>query len=870
MTLRFLLLFFIAAGLTHCKVNKKPTSANVIEKNITDEIVVTAKRGKSSTPYQASEKRVNDIQHMVLEVSFDYAKQQVKGKATLTIKPYFHPVTALDLDARHFDLKRVALVESDTQDLAYTYDSSVIHIRLNREYRSSESYKVFIDYIAKPNDNSEQGSLAINDAKGIYFINPLGTDPEKPRQIWTQGETQSNSNWFPTNDVPNEKLTHEIYITADEKDVTLSNGELIYSRVNNDQTHTDYWKQSLPHSPYLVMMAVGDFAIVKDSWRDSIEVSYYVEPKYQPYAKLIFGHTPEMLEFFSTRLGVAYPWEKFSQIVVRDFVSGAMENTSAVVHFDGLQHDAREHLDETHEDIISHELFHHWFGDLVTCESWSNLPLNESFATYGSYLWDEHKYDRMQADDNLNDNLDAYLNSRHLYTAKLVRFNYHNREDLFDVISYQKGSRVLHMLRNYVGDDAFFKSLQLYLNRHRFGNVEVHQLRLAFEEVTGEDLNWFFNQWFLGAGHPVLDVSYSFDAAHKQVSMTVTQLQDSATTGLFHLPLAVDIYSNGKAKREKITVSKASEIFMFGSDAPIQLVNFDADKMLLAAISDTKTMDEALFLLQHAPLYMDKVQATGQIVSLMSDSATPQVITAVNYALSHEYAGVRESGLEIIDKLNNTGRAQFATHLQEIARHDSKASLRTEAMYMLADMDAAAYKQVFIAGVNDSSYSVMRAALEGLGQSDPEQALQLIQGYQDSPNEHMQVAYGRTVALYGKGNYVEFFNRSLGKYGTGSRYTLLSSYGRYLQRTDSTTMKQAIPGLQKYFREAKGEDMYARMIIERLVSELKAPYEDQLREAQARKKKLKSADPAQAAADETIARAQSMIAQLNSITRSAE
>ena len=866
MSSRILFVFAVATLLSQCKVNKNNSSKNVVDKIITKEIIVNGSRpnGKGEHPYQPSAKRVNDILHTVLDIRFNYIKQQVIGKATIIIKPYFYPVSTLDLDAQHFELKRVAKIEKDTQDLQYTYDSSSIHINLGREYKSSETYKIFIDYIAKPNENKQKGSAAISDAKGIYFINPLRLDPEKPREVWTQGETQSNSGWFPTNDVPDEKMTHEIYITADEKDVTLSNGELIYSRENSDGTHTDYWKQSQPHSPYLVMMAVGEFEIVKDSWRDSVEVNYYVEPAYKPYAKLIFGHTPEMIEFFSNRLGVAYPWDKFSQVVARDFVSGAMENTSAVVHFEGLNHDSREHLDNTYESIISHELFHHWFGDLVTCESWSNIPLNESFATYGQYLWDEHKYGRMEADNNIDGDLRAYLNQKGKHHTNLIRFNYSNREDMFDVVSYQKGGRVLHMLRKYVGDEAFFKSLQVYLTKNKFKNVEIHNLRLAFEEVTGEDLNWFFNQWFLGSGHPKLNVSYHFDADRKNVDITIEQKQDSSFN-IFKLPVAIDIYSNGKVKREQIVLEKKKETFSFESENKIDLVNFDAEKMLLASINEEKNIDEYFFMFKNAPLFIDKKIAEEGIISNIYDSVVSiKISSAIDDALNHEYYGVRELGLDMISKLEGKQKLAYAEKLTAILHHDQKASIRAKSIEILKSIDEKKFQNEFVIAVNDSSYLVVATALRAISETDAELALKSAEVYKNSKNGTIQSTYANLVGEYGKGDQIGYFENTFGKFGY-YKFSILNSYATYLNRSDSSIILKAIPGLHSYYNKSAEGDIYSHLMINRIASILLKRYEKVIIDAEESKKKLKPSDPKLKGLNDEIQRSNSMIEKIKGI-----
>ncbi|WP_432328455.1 M1 family metallopeptidase [Mucilaginibacter sp. P25] len=288
--------------------------------------------------YRAVPTKINDLIHTKLDVRFDYKKRYLYGKEWVTLKPHFYPTDSLRLDAKGMDLKNISVVKNGKNvPLKFTYqDSLSVAIKLDKVYRNNESYTIYIDYTAKPNELKAKGSAAINDAKGLYFINPDGTEKDKPTQIWTQGETESSSAWFPTIDKPSQKTTEEITMTVPAKYVTLSNGKLTAQKTNADGTRTDTWKQELPHSPYLFMMAVGDFKIYKDKWKDK-EVSYYLEPKYAPYAKEIFGFTPEAIDFYSKTLGVDFPWVKYSQIVVRDYVSGAMENTSATLHGEYVQ-----------------------------------------------------------------------------------------------------------------------------------------------------------------------------------------------------------------------------------------------------------------------------------------------------------------------------------------------------------------------------------------------------------------------------------------------------------------------------------------------------------------------------------------------------
>ncbi len=532
-------------------------------------------------PYRPVRTMTNDILHTKLALRFDWEKRHVMGKAWLTVKPYFYPVSMLELDAQTFDFHKVALVKADGSitDLKYTYNGNIIKISLDKTYQGQESYQVLIDYTAKPYEKPEGGGLAVTSDRGLFFVNHDGKEKDVPRQIWTQGETSWNSCWFPTFDHPSEKTTQEMEITVENRYITVSNGAKIKSEIHPDGTRTDYWKMEKPHSPYLFALAIGEFGEFKDSWRGK-EVNYYLEPKYAPFAKDIFGNTPEMMEFFSNLLGVEYPWEKYAQVVVREFVSGAMENTTCSIFFDAMNMDDRELLDEDHEDIIAHELFHHWFGDYVTCESYANLALNESFASYSEYLWIEHKYGKDQADAHLQEDLSSYLMEANWKKVPIIRYNYNNEDDMFDAHSYQKGACVLHALRAYVGDSAFFVTLNRYLKQYALKNTEIHQLRIAFEETTGQDLNWFFNQWFLSPGHP--EIEFDYEKTNAGLRINVKQLQD---TNPFRLLFRIQVTSSeGKNSFYPVEIQTRDTLFNLAFQGKVENVILDSDGTLLGEV----------------------------------------------------------------------------------------------------------------------------------------------------------------------------------------------------------------------------------------------------------------------------------------------
>lgn len=745
-------------------------------------------------PYQASKTRTIDITHTKLDVKFDYEKQHMYGKAYITLKPYFYPTSTVELDAKGFDVLGVFVVDAknNTTPLQYEYENlAKLKIKLGREYKANEELTLFVNYVAKPNElpsdglDTDKGDAAITEDKGLYFINPLLEDKNKPRQIWTQGETEASSCWFPTFDSPNERFTQEIIMTVDTQYVTLSNGKLISSKVNKDGTRTDHWKQNLPHAPYLAMMAVGQFSIVKDKWRN-IEVNYYVEKEYAKYARLIFGNTPKMIEFFSKKLGVDYPWEKYHQVVVRDFVSGAMENTGAVIHFDMLQHDDRMHIDQPMEDVISHELFHHWFGDLVTTESWANLPLNESFATYGEYLWREYAYGREEADEHLDEDLTRYLSEAEEKKTELVRFNHNKPDDMFDAHSYQKGGRVLHMLRKYVGDDAFFKALNIYLTQNKYKSVEMHQLRLAVEEVTGEDLNWFFNQWFYSAGHPVLDINHSYDEENGVYVIEVTQQQSGENIpSVYKLPVKVDFYTETGKTTEEIIIDESFEHFEFNPNGKVRWVNFDAEKMLLAKKTEYKNNEQWLAQLTEGPLYMDRMESITKAEELVS-SGDEMGESMVLTAMGDRFWSVRLKALKIIkDAEMAANNEKLARRISIIAESDKKSTVRAKAIDIISEMDDATYAPIFTKLLNDSSYFVAGEAISALARIDSAAAVKFAETeYVKMKNEQMRSLYLYILGKYGAGDYMGWFTKEFETAKGDGVFLLATGLGSHMVNGD--------------------------------------------------------------------------------------
>lgn len=794
-----------------------------------DTLVVEAKKGPPEPKiYRGTNPRSIDILHTKMEVKFDWQNSWMFGKATIDIKPYFYPIKKMYLNARGFDIYKVQLVGAKgNSDLKYTYANDSITIELDKEYTRNDKFSLFIDYKAKPNELRTGGSSAISSDKGLYFINPKGEEKGKMPQIWTQGETQSNSAWFPTVDSPNERMTNEILMNVDDKYTTLSNGLLVKQTKNTDGTRTDHWKMDMPHAPYLVMMGVGEFKKVIDKPWNGKEVSYYVEKEYEPYAKGIFGNTGEMIEFFSKKLGVAYPWPKYAQIVVRDYVSGAMENTSATLHGDfSVYQTDREMLDgKRGENVIAHELFHQWFGDLVTCESWSNITVNESFATYGEYMWQEYK--------NGPDAADAHgYNSRSGFMAQskmepLVRFGYEQREEVFDAISYNKGGQILHMLRKVVGDDAFFASLKLYLETNKFKSGEAHQLRLAFEEVTGQDMNWFWNQWYYAGGYPELKIDYSYDAVSKKVKVNVTQQQDFERTPLFKLPVFIDIYygegANKKVRREWVTVERANEEFTFASDEKPMLVNFDGEKSLLGTKVENKTMAELVYQYKNAAKYVDRLEALDRFKSNLSE---PMVYDCVKEATKDKWHTLRIKAINLLDEIASAKESELKPLLIAISKNDEKTTVRAEAIDFLSknykgdDVNA-----VYAAAMNEQSFTIMGSGMAALAKNDPQAAMKKAKDLENVDSDNIRFTLMDLYSNYGNDDNNEFFLKNKDNFSGFMAMGFINMYGQFLKRCSDANVIAGAEIIKGYTVKGKG-NTYSRYVAQKVLKDFYNSYQD--------------------------------------------
>ncbi|OSZ78369.1 hypothetical protein CAP35_08935 [Chitinophagaceae bacterium IBVUCB1] len=753
--------------------NKKATKRNII----LDDISVSANNNPLNI-YRAASTKEWEIVHTKVALIFNWKEKTANGVATLTLTPYFYATDSILLDAKTMDIQKIEITRGRHGLKSSYHKEDKLGIRFAGSYQNTDTIQIAITYVAKPYEQKQGGSAAINDDKGLYFINTDYAIQGKPAQIWTQGETEANSHWLPTIDKPNQRTTTEVWLTVPDSFTTLSNGYVLSQTPSGNGMRTDVWKMDKPIQVYAIMFAIGKYSIVKDREALGKEVSYYVEPAFAPYAKAMFKNTPEMIEFFSDYTGVPYPWNKYSQVVVRDYVSGAMENTSASTFGEFMNQDLRENKDEDHEDIVAHELFHQWFGDYVTAESWSNLTVNESFATYGEQLWRRHKYGKASVDKTINDDLNAYLSSNS--SEVLVRFHYRDKEDMFDRVSYQKGSVILHYLHQLMGEDAFRTAMKIYLSKNALQPAEAIQWRLAVEEATGKDWNWFFNQWYFRGGHPELDIKYEYDDAAKQVKVSVTQKQKQ---GSYILPLKTALVYGKEKEIVDWYIDSKTETFVHPYKNGIKpIVIPDAGHWLVGTITDAKTIADWLAVFKASTDdVISRKKAIVQIKEQLENADNQAIITA---ALQDKEAHIRYLTVEKLLSIKaNQLQTKWKPDIKYIAEHDNDNIVRATAIRALGNWKENEALPLMFEALSDSSYEVAAAGLASINMLKKDTAYTIAKRIlQTKPRGELDAVVWEIIGEKGEVQDASLFENASTQYYGSKKIRFANALSLYAER----------------------------------------------------------------------------------------
>ena len=654
--------------------------------------------------------------HYKIDVAFDEQKKSVQGTVGITLIPFLSECTMLDFDAEKMQIASVKL--GNNYPLRFEVYPKTLTVHLDRTYSFTDTLTVTIAYSCTPK-------------KGLYFVQPDSSNPDKPSQIWTQGEDMDNHFWFPCYDFPNDRATSEVVATVRSSYVLVSNGRLVSVKEDKKRgTKTFHWMESKPHSSYLIMIAAGEYAVLRENV-GNLPLEYYVYPSQTEDARICFRQTPDMIKFFNQTIGFPYAWEKYAQVLIRDFIEGGMENTSATSLMDeATVYDARVRVDESPVSLIAHELAHQWWGDVVTCKDWRHLWLNESFASYFDPLYQEHLLGKEEFGYTMFGAQRAGIDvDRRLGRKPIVSVGSYGEN------IYPRGAAVLHMLRFVLGDRLFFHALNHYITKYQFTNVETNDLKNAIEEATGQNLYWFFDEWIYKAGYPVFDVAYTWNDSSRAVHLSVKQTQHTdSLTGEFHMPVDIELTSpRGSATHRFNILSKDTTFSVAAPEKPL-LVIFDKGNWLIKDLKFRKSAEEWRYQAEHATDPVDRVRAVQEIPKHFNELDIVPILSGI--ARHDSFWAVRREAVLTLGKIDTTNDAvkqQIKTVLISVGE-DQKPTVRVAAMSQLGKYRGDDVIAALHAALRDSSYDVMANALSSLARADSTHAAATLTAYLQTPS----------------------------------------------------------------------------------------------------------------------------------------
>jgi aminopeptidase N len=674
------------------------------------------------------------IEHLRLEFSFDLKKRRVDGVTTLTFHPRAGSVREAVFDA--VDLDVASVTDEAGKALGFSVGDRTLTVDLGRARREGQSTTVVVTYSATPR-------------RGLYFNQPDAGYPDRPNQIWTQGQAEDSAHYFPCFDFPGEKFTSEMLATVPASWTAVSNGRLdSVSEDKRRKTKTFHWKQELPHPAYLITLCAAEFDEVTAKAGD-VPVQYYGQPGSSEDLKRAFGRTPAMVNFFAEKIRVPYPWAKYATVAVHDFIFGGMENTSATTMTDTLLHDQRAHQDfvESADSITAHELAHQWFGDLLTCREWSHGWLNESFATYFDALFVEHHRGWDAFRYNVTQNGALYLQEDSGdYRRPLVQNVFTEPIDVFDRHLYERGSVVLDMLRNRLGDDLWWRAINHYVTKHREGAVLTPDLQRAIEEATGHNLDGFFQQWVWKGGHPEFKASYTWDGQKKQATVTLEQTQkpDDTLTSIYEVPMEIGFWVNGKFERYTSELRDAHEAIVFSLAAEPEFVSIDPANRVLKTVDFEPGEKSLIANLAKNPEAVGRIEAAKGLAKVGSPAAVE--------ALQGSLLNGDEVDFVRAEVATALGRVKSATARDALIAGSKERDSRVRraaatALGNFRDAEAATALTRLLAGDGDRSYYAQSNAAAALGKTLQPKAFKVLTGVLGRPAHNDVITAGALTGL---------------------------------------------------------------------------------------------------------------------------
>jgi aminopeptidase N len=729
---------------------------------------------QADEPY--SRTRDYDLQHSKIALRFEVEQRKVLGDVTHTLSILRDTISAVSFDSVGLTIQSVTVNKSPAK---FETTAAKLIVPLPAASHPGDKYEIEIRYEGKP-------------TKGLYFILPDKDDPDRPKQIWSQGESEDTRYYLPTYDYPNDRLTTETILTVPASWLTVANGKLINVSDAGNSMKTWTWRESQPSSTYLIDVVAGEFDETKQSLR-GLPITYYAPKGRGDRLLPNYGRTPAMIDLFDKKIGIDYPWEKYSQAMVDDFVAGGMENSSATTNTSSSLRSPKliPEFPTDEDDLISHELAHQWFGDLVTCKDWGNIWLNEGFATFFETVWMESYYPKDQADYNTWAAAREWFALPDLYQKPIVRFDFDDSGE-FDGNAYTKGGWVLYMLRHQIGDDNFWRSLKHYLEVNRGKNVVTSDLIKAIEETTHVSVDHFFHQWIYGAGAPKFDLAYTYDTAKRQVALTVKQTQKvEGQVGLFDVPVDVEITLVSGARLYPIHVSKDVETFTFPSESVPSMVLFDKGGYILKTASFHKEKKEWLYQLKNATEFADRADAVIALGKIKNDD---EVVSALATALNTDKAW--EIRAISADALGRMGGSAALKHLVASLDTNQMPAIRYHIVSGIGDFKQEPSVPAKLEAIarDDHSYRARASALEALGRVKSPNALGILTANvaEDSPDDFLRNAALRSLGFLGDNKAVPLLRTwaAPGK-DMDSRSAAIASLGRLDRENKEITQQIA-------------------------------------------------------------------------------
>ncbi len=684
----------------------------------------------ASALYKPSVQRNYDTQHIKLDLKLDLKEKSVSGKITIIFVPLTNNFSTVEFHARDLEIQDVML--ADGKGLAFTADSATLAIALPTNYDAEDTITITISYITKP-------------LEGLYFNEPSEDNPKIPVQIYSHSEPISARCWFPCYDEPDDKVTSEIIASVPDNFFLLSNGRLLSVDHNrSSRTKKFHWWQGKPHSTYLISIVAGEYSEILDS-SVSIPLRYYVYNDQVEIAANSFAKTPKMMIFFEDKFGYTYPWDKYAQIVIADYQAAGMEHTSATSLYDRTIHDDRAHLDVSSDDLVAHELAHQWFGNLVTCQDWSHIWLNEGFATYSEILFKEFDSGIDEAQYAIYQDQKFYLEMVDpKFHQPIVYENYLHPEEMFNYIEYQKAGMVLHNLRSMIGDSLFFASLKTYLKRFAFQSVVTADFQQVVEEICGKNLNWFFDQWLYQGGHPKFLITSRWFPENKEVYLYIRQIQEDSlglVPEVFQLPVEVEILGDTKQINEKIFLKTKEDTFKFSFDSRPRLIRFDKNNCILKEMNFIKSQDEWIHQLLYDNHVAARLEALEELEKVIFD--TLETVLALEQCLTTDpFWALRKQAayllIDFIDYDRPETKQVLITACQD--RHSSVRVAAIMALSYYYDRDLnPLFRKI---AKNDSSYKVAAEALYALSNTPDDSSFDFFSKFidMDSYNDIVRTA----------------------------------------------------------------------------------------------------------------------------------